>query len=257
MGKPTFLCIGVQKSGTTSLINYLNYHPDIFMHESEKHFFSRDLSNGKLTKNDFQRYESYFNTKKSIIGEKTPCYNLLQYAMDRIYDYNKDMKLIILLREPISRAFSDYNMQINKRGKNLNCKTTEQIIKYFNHQKTGGINELKNNGNYSIIRGYYDEILEYIFSKFKRENIYIGISEEIKNDKIKYYNEIYEFLGTNKLNNINLNLDSHIRKYEKTIPPQLELMLYNIYKSHNQKLYKLLGRKIKIWEDYYKKYKIS
>lgn len=60
---------------------------------------------------------------------------------------------------------------------------------------------MRSNKNYFIIRGFYHEILEYILSKFSRDNLYIGINEEI-NKKLKYYNEIYEFLGATKLEKI-------------------------------------------------------
>ena len=60
-------------------------------------------------------------------------------------------------------------------------------------KKIKKLHELKSNGNYFIIRGFYDEILEYILSKFPRDNVYIGISEEINKNKLKYYNEIYDF----------------------------------------------------------------
>lgn len=102
-----------------------------------------------------------------------------------------------------------------------------------------------------ITRGFYDEILEYILSKFPKNNIYVGISEEINKNKLKYYNEIYEFLGGTELKNIDETLNTHIRTYHKDIPKKLEKYLYNIYKPHNEKLYEILGRKIDIWEDYY------
>ena len=117
--KPNYICIGVAKGGTTSLIKYLNLHPEIYMANKEKHFFSRQLSKGKLTDNDKKKYEESFKTTKPIVGEKTPGYCYLRYAIDRIYDYNKNMKLIIILREPISRAFSHYNMDLNSKKKNF------------------------------------------------------------------------------------------------------------------------------------------
>ena len=61
-----------------------------------------------------------------------------------------------------------------------------------------------------------------------------------------------KFLGSTQTVNINENLNKHIREYKKTIPKKLEKDLYEIYKSHNENLYKLLGRKIDIWEEYYK-----
>ena len=222
---------------------------------NEKHFFDRPLDNGELTKEDIKKYEESFKTNKLIDGEKTQSYNYLRYALDRIYKYDKNIKLIILLREPISRAFSQYNMGLNFRGKTLNDITEKQIFDAFKRDENIKLHELQSNGGYFIIRGYYDEILGYILSKFPRDNVYIGISEEINKNKLKYYNEIYDFLGATKLEKINENLNTHIRKYTNTIPKTLEKYLYNIYKSHNEKLYKILGRKIDIWEIYYNQFK--
>lgn len=246
MVKPTFLCIGVQKSGTTSLINYLSQHPDIFMKQEETHFFDTT----ELTEDQIIKYESTFNTNKLIVGEKTPSYNYLQFAIDRIYNYNPNIKLILLLREPISRAFSQYNMELNNQNKTLADINDEQIIKDFEKEENINLCELTKNGSYYIIRGKYDKIISYILSKFSRENLYIGIAEEIKANKEKYYNDIINFLGLKKIK-INENSDLHIREYKKAIPKILEKKLYHIYKPHNEELYKILGRKIDIWEKYY------
>lgn len=248
--KPNYLCIGVQKAGTNSLINYLNYHPQIFACPSELSVFTRALSHGELTTEDIKCYEDKLVTEKKIIGEKCACYSVLQYALDRIYNYDKNMKLIIILREPILRAFSEYNMLLPSYPQYMN-DTDDQILDLFKTQALYKLSELTHNSPYLIIRGYYDEILEYILSKFPRENLYIGISEEIANDKLKYYNEIYEFLGATKLKNIDENLDDNIGNYIKKLPKSLEKYLYTIYKPHNEKLYEILGRKINIWENYY------
>ena len=253
MVKPTFLCIGVQKSGTTSLINYLSQHPDIFMKEGELHFF--DTTN--ITKSEITKYENKFKTKKLIVGEKTPSYNYLRFAMNRIYNYNSNIKLILILREPISRAFSQYNMKLNSSHKTLNSVSDKQIMIDFEKEENIKLSDLKVNGNYYIIRGKYDEIISYILSKFSRKNLYIGIAEEIKANKQKYYNDIISFLGAKKLNKINENFDTHIRKYDKSIPNILAKKLYHIYKPHNERLYKILGRKIDIWENYYDKLKLT
>jgi len=248
--KPTFLCIGVQKAGTTSLINYMNNHNEIFMKSGESHFFDTT----ELTENEIQKYENSFITNKLIIGEKTPSYNYLQYAIDRIYNYNPSIKLILILREPISRAFSQYNMN-RRRNKSSIDVTDKQIIADFEKEENVELNEVKCNGNYYIIRGKYDEIIKYILSKFPKENLFIGISEEIKKDKNKY-NDIFNFLGASPMK-INENYDTHILKYDKKIPRVLEKKLYHIYKKHNEELYKLLGRRINCWENYYNEIKLN
>ena len=248
--KPNYICIGVQKGGTSSLINYLNLHPEIYMGRKEKHFFDRKLSHGELSDEDIKKYEESFKTTKTIVGEKTPSYCYLRYAIDRIYDYDKNMKLIIILREPISRAYSNFNME-NRQGKFSKINLDDDILKFFAKQENDKLTDKNSNHFYShMVRGYYDEILEYILSKFSRDNLYIGISEEINQNKLKYYNEIYEFLGAHKLKKIQ-NCNCHTRKYGKSIPEDLVKYLYNIYKPHNEKLYKILGRKIDSWENYY------
>ena len=108
----------------------------------------------------------------------------------------------------------------------------------------------KKKGDY-INRGYYFEKLQYVYSKFPKENIYIGIAEEIKENKLVEYNKIYQFLGAKLLSTINENLDRHIRSYKNHLPRTMELAMYKIYKPHNEKLYKLLGRRIESWEKYY------
>ena len=248
---PNYLCIGVQKSGTTSLINYLNYNPEIFMKNRELHFFDKPISKERM-----KRYKKSFNTKKPIVGEKTPSYCFLRYAINEIYKYNKNMKLIIILREPISRAYSEFNMGKQKGEISKKIKSDDDIVKFFMKQENDTLNRRAINKKKShLIRGYYDEILKYIFSKFPRKNVYVGISEEINKDKLKYYNQIYTFLGASKLKKVDESLNSHIRRYNKKIPSGLERYLYNIYKSHNEELYKILGKKINIWEDYYNKIK--
>ena len=153
----------------------------------EKHFFDRKLSDGELSHEDIKNYEKSFKTTKTIVGEKTPSYCYLKYAIDRIYNYDKNMKLIIILREPISRAFSAYNMDLNKKKKTLNDKSEEEIFNEVISQENIKLDELIKNGGYHVIRGFYDEILEYILSKFSRDNLYIGISEEINQNTIMKY----------------------------------------------------------------------
>lgn len=244
MVKPTFICIGVQKAGTTSLIYHLNQHPDVFMANGEPHFFDTTIP----TTSAITAYEQQFITTKSIVGEKTPSYNYLRYAIDRIFNYNPNMKLVLILREPVSRAFSQYNMFLNKKNKTLNEK---QVLLDFKKEQDTPLSTLTKNGQYYIIRGKYDEIISYILTKFSRDNLYIGIAEEIKANKHKYYNEIFKFLGAAEISAINESANDQT-PYKTPIPRRLEKMLYHIYKPHNERLYTLLGRKIDIWEEYYK-----
>jgi len=241
---PTFLCIGVQKGGTTSLINYMNQHPQIYMRSGESHFFD----NLTLSEKSVIHYESTFSPgSKTIIGEKTPSYCYLQYAIDRIHKYNPNLKLIILLREPVSRTYSQYNMNFPDK--------LDSFLSNILLDKNVNLHEitLNNPHGYNIVRGFYDQQLDYILSKFPQENVYIGISEEIQKNKNKEYNKIFKFLGAESEIVVDETVDCHILKYKTPIKKEDARALYDIYKPHNERLYEKLGRRIEIWEDYYAK----
>ena len=241
--KVTYLCIGVQKGGTSSLRNYMNQHPEIYMLEKEGRFFDSLEPNSK---NIIEYEKRFLADGKTIIGEKTPCYCYLPYAIDRIYNYNPNMKLIIILREPVSRAYSQFNMKFSKRLTSF----FPDILK----EKDVKLQDIRANdgGRYIIVRGFYDEQLEYIFSKFGRSQIYVGISEEIKQNKNIEYNNMFKFLGANTEIIVDETQDCHFGKYKKPIDLADARALYEIYKPHNERLYLLLGRKIDSWEAYYK-----
>ena len=93
-------------------------------------------------------------------------------------------------------------MTLNFANKTLSEVSDQQIMTDFEKEENVKLSELKNNGNYYIIRGKYDEIITHILSKFPKKNLYIGIAEEIKLNKQKYYNDIIAFLGGKKLNKI-------------------------------------------------------
>ena len=109
--KPTFLIIGTQKGGTSAGIFYLNQHNDIYMYEGEPHYFDFD---DNYNKGDKWYENKFFNDKKPYVhkkerGDKTPINCFFPKAMDRIKKYDPNIKLIIFLRHPIGRAFSQYN----------------------------------------------------------------------------------------------------------------------------------------------------
>lgn len=235
-----------------SLINYLSLHPEIFMQQGEKHFFDMVDKHYQITEQDVEMYENSFATKKRIVGEKTPSYCYLQFAMDRIYNYNKDIKLVLILREPIARAFSEYNMNLKVNGKTLSDVAEDDIIRDFEEEEHISLSEITQNGLYFVVRGFYDEIIEYILGTFPHENLYIAISEEIQQNKQLEYNQMMKFLGVNKEIAIHENLDTHVGTYHRKLPSRLEKKLYHIYRPHIDRLYTILGRRIESWETYYK-----
>lgn len=243
--KPAFLCIGAQKSGTTSLIHYMNQHPEIYMAPGEIHFFDTYYD-----KNNIEEYENNFKTPKKYAGEKTPSLHYLRYAMDRVHRHYPGVKLILMLREPVSRAFSQYNMDCQKVQRKV-C--TQEFVEHMKSQVTLKLADIRTNGPYSLARGFYSDHLEYILSKFPEENLYVAISEEIRENKLAEYNRIYEFIGTHRLNNIQ-NHDQRIGEYQTRLDRDAAKIIYQLYKPYNEKLYHLVGRRIDAWERFYSSY---
>ena len=108
-----FIIAGTQKGGTTALDEYFRSHQNICMADKkEVHFFDEDRYFEKKSPN-YSKYHKYFspNDYSQVIGEATPIYMYLSKAIERIHVYNPQIKLIIILRNPIDRAFSHWNME--------------------------------------------------------------------------------------------------------------------------------------------------
>jgi len=113
---PNFLIVGAAKSGTSTLIGYLRRHPQIFMANSEIHFFDLD--------ENFNRglgwYSNFFAKAKGeiAIGEKTPGYTYHSFAPQaslRIHQHFPEMKLIWIFRDPVERVYSHLWMVMRGR----------------------------------------------------------------------------------------------------------------------------------------------
>ena len=236
-----FIVIGVQKGGTSSMIAYLNQHPDVYIYPNEIHFFDKYYDKG------IQWYEKHFESKKRIKGEKTPIYCYDKKSIDRIHSHYPNVKLIMLLREPIQRAYSQWNMCQARKTHPLKNVPFKKVIQNDLTKKDLVIRETD-----ILQRGYYDDQIEYILSKFDRKNLYIGISEEIKANKNAEYAKIFNFLGVHLPDEFNTNVDRHIIKYRTPINDDMKQFLYKIYQPHVNRTYAMLGRKIDVWEEYYK-----
>ena len=143
MVKPNFLIIGTQKGGTTSLMRHLNRNPSIYIH-MEPHFFNNNSEYNKGAaeyekklneglKNHIKWMKNNKNISKNpkIIGEKTPEYMFNKTALKRIKKYNPNIKLIVILREPISRAYSQWNMYQSKKNHELKKYTFKKHKNLF------------------------------------------------------------------------------------------------------------------------------
>jgi len=193
---PNFFIVGAPKAGTTSLYHYLKQHPDIFISDpKELNFFSSEeiINQGlyykSLVVNKYEEYEKYFiNSKnKKAIGEASVSYLYYSEVPKRIYKLIPNAKIIIMLRDPVKRGFSHY--QMDKRLGYIKLSFEDVIFKksdskfldlYFQQY---------------IEQGFYYENVKRYFDVFGKKNVKILLFDNFKNSTIDVIREVFIFLG--------------------------------------------------------------
>lgn len=217
-----FIGIGAERAGTTWLAEKLDAHPEICLSRPKEIFYFNTYNNRTHpTKRNLHRTKSlqwYFShwkhcQKNSIIGEFSTIYLYDRDAYKRIHSMFPDIKLIVVLRNPIYRLISQFLW-----------------YKYhFGLEKSDNFEEVvKHNPDYVQKSLYFTQLKRY-FNLFSRENIYVVIFEEmIKNPAITLQ-DIYKFLNVNyNFLPDNLYLKSNQNTYLKS---QFLLKIINYFAS--------------------------
>ena len=184
----TFI-VGAPKAGTTSLHFYLNQHPEICMSSvKEPNFFSAKEVESLYYNSDIisstKDYNSLFESDVKIKGESSVSYLYYQQVARRIYEYNNDAKIIIMLRNPVHRLFSHYLMD-----KRLGfCSVSLQEI-YDNR----GLHSLFFQQFFSL--GNYSEQIKRYQEVFDKSQILILLYDDLKSDTESSVNTVFSFLG--------------------------------------------------------------
>ena len=200
-----FFIVGAPKAGTTSLFYYLNKNKGICMSNiKEPNFFSsKDLKIQKiyydsLILDNLKEYERIFTpkNKQQIIGEASVSYLFYPNVANRIFDYNPRSKIIIILRDPVERAFSHYSMDLRLGH------VKQSLDELFDL----GLNNKDNLffQQYILLGQYYEQVNRYI-KVFGRENICVKFYDELKLDASSFYSDILKFLHQENDHNIDFN----------------------------------------------------
>lgn len=279
INKANLFIIGAQKCGTSTLYDNLIKHKNIHGGRvKEKNFFSYEhhcQRNLDWYHNLFPKKSVIFykSSKKHYFLDASPSYLSLKHAADKISKYNPEAKFIVMMRNPVDRAFSAWNMyrQMNllkidekkvlfENHVNENVsKRDEQFVNLINLEKFPSFEEmvqgeLSNISDYSDVpgilsRGIYHAQIEYYLSLFKPNQFFFICTEEFKHSKTQILSELMHFLELkNNLPKEKLT-DTHIRNYEQKMSPETRSKLLKFYVPHNEKLYALLNKKYKWDED--------
>ncbi|KAM6951752.1 heparan sulfate glucosamine 3-O-sulfotransferase 3A1-like [Aplochiton taeniatus] len=254
---PQALIIGVKKGGTRALLEFLRVHPDIRAVGAEPHFFDRNYENGL----EWYRELMPKTLEGQITMEKTPSYFVTREAPARISAMSRDTKLIVVVRDPVTRAISDYTQTLSKKP---DIPTFESLT--FKNRTTGLIDTTWSAIQIGIYAKHLDNWLQY----FPMDQILFVSGERLISDPAGELGRVQDFLGLKRI-----ITDKHfyfnqtkgfpcLKKAEgsskphclgKTkgrthpnIDPEVVQRLRDFYRPFNMKFYQMTGR-IFGWND--------
>lgn len=209
---PDFIIIGAQKCGTSAMYHTITDHPQIAKTKKEKRFFSRHWDKG------IDWYSKMMAPGK-LNGDASPDYLLSSEAPSRISETVPNVKLIVSFRNPVDRAYSQYQHNKPKIGEN----TFEE--------------ELERNTEY-LDRGRYAEQMKRWLKYFPLDRFLIINFEDFKKDNESTFKKIGHFIG--------VNLSGHVTKERhskyKDMDPETRERLVVYYKPFNKELYNLISQ---------------
>ena len=242
--KVRFVVAGAQKSGTTALDKYLRLHPQIQMPDKkEVHFFDHE----RLFKSgspDYRQYHAYYSPKSEgkLLGDVTPAYMYLDSCMERICRYNPEMKVICILRDPITRAYSHWNME-----RDLKREKLDFLDAMFQEAERTSENRSKQRKFSYVDRGFYSKQIERIWEHFPKEQTLFIKYEELKNNPNDVLSTIFNFLNVDSLK-ITEERIGNKRPYKTVLQENERSLLMGIFNKEIEVIENMLGWDLSDWK---------
>ncbi|MGH2777937.1 MAG: sulfotransferase family protein [Actinomycetota bacterium] len=180
---PTFLIIGSLRCGTTAMYSYLREHPEVFVNRKEPHFFDLNFEHG------LDWYRSLFEGSDGFraVGEGTPMYMYVDRALTRIAEVLPHVRLLMMLRDPVDRAYSHYWMERTREREERSFDVAVRA------EIGSGSGEVE--GTPYLGFGRYAEHLGRVCSVFDRSALHVEILEDMERDPGSTYARVCRFLG--------------------------------------------------------------
>ena len=194
---PNLFIPGAAKSGTTTLHELLNLHPEISMSKVKEPVFWNNKKFEKYIEQDWLNYKKLFVEKSKICGESTTSYMYYNSFIENINkNYKKSPKFIFILRNPIDRYNSHFwwmkglGLEKNKIKNVLNIESRINFEEYDYYPK-----------NYFQF-GLYSKWIQRFIDNFGLENIKVITLEKLISNRLDTINSCFDFLGLKKLESI-------------------------------------------------------
>ena len=245
-----FVVVGAQKSGTTALHAFLNAHPHISMPDAkEMHFFNRTAwadfhlplwRRRKLAL--YHRRFPHFPDPSFTYGEATPHYMTWNVALDRIRTYNPNARIIALLRHPVDRAYSHWNME-RQRGL-VQGSFDEAVQRELRESKAVG--ERLDKVNSFLRRGFYAPQIQALWHRFGRDHVLVLKHADLLLQHDETLSRVFAFLGVPPASVPPKSV--HGRSYESNMSPSTRQDLLQMYREDTEEVERLLGWDCADWK---------
>ena len=250
---PGFLIIGAQKGGTTSLASALANHPSLVLPAiREVHFFDLHYQRGvKWYRNQFAVPAGEY-LRKILLGkpfvafESSPYYLFEPRVPARVYDLLPEVRSIVLLRNPIDRAYSQYQHHLRIGGEHLSF---EDALRAESERLDGEVDKMLADGSYLsashrifsyLARGIYADQLTNWLNYFPKSQLMIVQSEEFFRQPANVFRQVLEYLDLPPW-----EPDRFVQDNAGTyapMNPKTRAWLRAYFAPHNQRLYALLEK---------------
>jgi hypothetical protein len=182
---PEFIIIGSQKAGTSSLWNALRRHPEVFMPAQKEVNYFFDAH--RFTRGPEWYLAHFAEAAEGVVcGEASPGYVCHPQAPGRIADLLPDCKLILTVREPIARAWSQY--WDNRRWLN-EASTFEALVEAPRRHDFDSTHR-----NY-FTRGLYSLYIGRLLARFPRQQLLVVVFDDLRRDPAAVFRRVFDFIG--------------------------------------------------------------
>jgi hypothetical protein len=240
---PSFMILGAQKAGTTSMFAFLSSHPQVLRPWfKEMDFFNRRRMFSAAREYSLADYRALFpltvraivrnrSLRKRVITGEASQYLSFDEAPRRIKSTVPGANFIVMLRNPVERAYSHYVMRVRygfEKASFADAWAREDLAK-----------KMEAGSSYKI-RSLYAMQLRWWFAEFPRDQFLILESGEMKRDPRRAYDEVCDFLGVGRWRP-DAGIQRNVGSYQP-LDPKTRQMAQAFFRPHNLELYELLGR---------------
>lgn len=191
----SWCCIGAQKAGTSTLFELLNRHPNLFIPPGkEEPLFHRPYDDAELAEY-MARHFPPDEVGARRAGTVTPQYLSSPATADRLHRAFPRARIVVLLRDPVRRAFSHYRMNVRRsiEQRSFSVAVADQVARLTD--PAGQEMDPNDESSTYVQRGLYGQLLAPWFELYGDDSVHVAFTEDLEGDPLGTLHDVHRFLG--------------------------------------------------------------